>query len=500
MKLLSGYSDFISSRQVYLKKIFGVCNMEELSLNSATAVSSVDGRYARTTKPLRQYFSEYALQKNRLFMEVKYLEFLSENSDITHVRSISDDERKTLMDIIAGYNQDEFQKIKDIEKTTNHDVKSVEYYIKEKLKGTSLEDISESTHFALTSEDCTNIAYALMVNGAVNDVFVPKLRSVVEKLTELTDCYANDPMLARTHGQPASPTTVGKEFGVFSYELAKKVVKLENICIPGKLNNATGNYNALTAAYPDINGIEFSEKFLADWIELNPKFYTTQVDGYTEYSELFNVMKEINTLLEKLDWDMWSYISYNDFVQKRKEGEVGSSTMPHKVNPIQFENSAGNILIANGIFEALNQLPKSKMQRDLSGSTMLRAMGEAFGHTLIAYENTVKGLNRIEPNLDHLREILDQHPEILSEPIQQVLRREGVAGAYEQMKELTQGRSVVVEDLSGFIEGLDIRHEVKEELYALLDPKAYLGQAPLIAKSIAKDVRLMLGLPTKQDE
>ena len=460
-------------------------------LNPGNAVSSIDGRYARYTKPLRNFFSEYALQKSRTEMEVEYLIFLSENMDVSHVRDLTDDEKTELRDLYKNFNQDSFSKIKKFERTTNHDVKSVEYFIKEELKETSLDDVLENIHFTLTSEDCTNIAYAQNVNKCLEEVYIPGLTSLVEKLTEMTERYADTPMLARTHGQPASPTTVGKEFGVFANELSRKLERLKSFRIPGKINNATGNYNALVATYPEIDGLDFSEQFLKQ-IGLDMKPYTTQVDGYTEYSELFDLFKETNTILKKLDLDDWLYISYNNFVQKRKEGEVGSSTMPHKVNPIRFENSEGNIRIANAIFEALNELPSSRMQRDLSGSTMLRSMGEAFGHTLISWKNTMNGLDRVEPNYDYLLDELDNHPEILAEPIQQVLRREGVAGAYEQMKEITRGRKVNISDFETFIEGLEVNANVKDELKDLLDPKAYVGQAPEIARQIAKDVRARL--------
>ncbi|MCD6576326.1 MAG: adenylosuccinate lyase [Nanoarchaeota archaeon] len=460
--------------------------MEDLPLDKYLAISPVDGRYAKDTKELKLFFSEYALQKARTLVEIEYLMHLSEHPQITHVRDMSEKEKRQLQNIYLDFDIDSMKRIKEIEKETNHDVKSVEYFVKEKLKGTSLEDLAESVHFALTSEDCTNTAYAILVNGAIEAVFAPQLKRIIEKLAEYAHGYADVPMLARTHGQPASPTTVGKEFVIFANELKNKYEKLVNFSLPAKLNGATGNYNALTAAYPDIDGFEFTIGFM-NRLGLEPKLFTTQVDGYAEYAELFNLMKEINTIIRKLDVDMWMYISYDYFVLKKEEKEVGSSTMPHKVNPINFENSEGNTKIANAIFNVLaEELPTTRMQRDLSGSTMLRAMGEAFGHTLIAWKNTLKGLRKITPNIDYLVQSIEEHPELLAEPIQTILRREGISGAYEQLKALTRGRKITKEDLLNFVDGLDVPPSVKEELTEIINagPSAYIGEAAIIVDKL----------------
>ncbi len=459
--------------------------MDELLLNSFTAVSSVDGRYAKDTKELRDYFSEYGLQQRRVWMEVNYLIFLSEHPDITHVREFTKEEKEYLRQLYLNFDLNSMKKIKEIDSKINHDVKAVEYFIKENIENASLEDVVESVHFALTSEDCTNIAYASMLNTAMQTIFALQLKRIVEKLGDYAHRYADLPMLARTHGQPASPTTLGKEFAVFANELSRKLEKLQKFQIPAKLNGATGNYSALVAAYPIIDGVEFSVKFL-EAIGLEPKLVTTQVDGYTEYSELFNLIKETNTIIKKLDLDMWLYISYDYLVQKKKKEEVGSSTMPHKVNPINFENSEGNIRIANAIFEALSELPTTRMQRDLSGSTMLRAMGEAFGHTLIAWKNTLKGLSRIEPNYDYLQKCIEEHPEVLAEPIQTILRREGYIGAYEGLKELTRGRKVTIEELLKFVDNLVIPERIKDELRNIIrfGPSSYTGEAEYIVDKL----------------
>ncbi len=462
-------------------------------MHNLEAISPVDGRYRRVTEPLTNYFSEKALINYRLAVEGEYLIALSEHPKIG-VREFSQDEK----DLIKGlYNisTEDAEIVKAIEvkghgdiKPTNHDVKAVEYYMKEKLRGTSLEDCLEWVHFALTSEDTNNIAYALMLGNGISKVILPAVEKLYATLDELALQYKDTPMLARTHGQPASPTTFGKEFKVFASRLEWQLAQLENHKILVKLNGATGNYNAHHVSYPEVDWIEFTQNFVERFnssrkIRLEPNFITTQIEPHDTYAELFDNIRRLNTILIDFDVDMWRYISDEWIVQRPVEGEVGSSTMPHKINPIDFENSEGNLGIANALFEFFSRkLPISRLQRDLSDSTVERNFGVALAHSLIGYKSALKGLSKIYVNEKKVVEELDNHPEVISEAIQTVLRKEGIEMPYEKLKDLTRGRKVTMDDFRVFIEGLNISRELKNRLEAIT-PRNYTGLAKLLVES-----------------
>jgi adenylosuccinate lyase len=471
-----------------------------MPLNS---ISPIDGRYRKTTEPLAQFFSEQALMKYRLVVEGEYLIALSE---LLHspparggvrgggrLRRLSDKEKKLIRSLYDLSEQDA-QIISDIEtkgykniKATDHDVKAVEYFMKDKLAGTSLKDVLEWIHFALTSEDTNNIAYGLTLSEAVETVLIPRLREINDRLLSLAKKSAKLPMLARTHGQPASPTTFGKEFKVFSSRLEQQTYKLENLRISVKLNGATGNYNAHVAAFPKVDWIKFSKNFIAalskkSMIALETNLITAQIEPHDSYIELFDIFRHINTILIDFNQDIWRYISDEWVVQKPQEGTIGSSTMPHKINPIKFENSEGNLGMANALFEFFaRKLPISRLQRDLSDSTVERNFGTALSHCLIAYEYLLKGLSRITVNEKKVRTDLNSHPEIIAEAIQTILRREGIKMPYEQLKELTRGKQVTLADIRRFIDNLDVRPEVKKELKKIT-PENYIGLAPKLAR------------------
>lgn len=467
----------------------------ELPLNSLTAVSSVDGRYAEKTAELRNYFSEYALMRNRVMIEAEYLIALSTIPGVTHLRGIETEEKTWLRDLYRKFDLESAERIKEIDNEVNHDVKAVEYFVKEKMRGTSLEDCVESVHFALTSEDVTNLAYANMIKGAMNDVMLKELFKIEENLINLAVGYSSEPMLGRTHGQPAVPTTVGKEFAVYVSRLAKGIKNLIGATegITGKLAGAVGNYNAHVVAYSDVDWMKFSEEFVHN-LGFKHKPVTTQINTHDELASLLNKIQEVNNVLTDLAVDNWLYISNDYFKQKVEEGEVGSSTMPQKVNPIDFENSEGNLLIANGILHKLSsELPRSRLQRDLCDSTMLRALGEAFGHSLIAYKSTYKGLGKIEPNLDFMRIDLAKHMEVEGEAIQTILRREGVEGAFEKVKELMRGKELTIRTLETFIFNLDVDDSVKKELRNI-SPLNYIGKAiELTDKAVEEVLEMFYG-------
>jgi len=448
------------------------------------AISPLDGRYFEKTRALASYFSEEALMKYRVMMEGEYLIALSA-SQKTVLRKFSDIEVKNIKKL-HELTPEDFKHIKEIEKTTNHDVKAIEYFIKEKLSKTSLKDITEWVHFALTSEDTNNIAYALILSDSLEKVMIPSIKEVIFNLNKLAKNYKNLPMLARTHGQSASPTTFGKEMKVFVARLEKILEDLQSIKIEAKLNGATGNFNAHTAAYPNVNWPEFSKKFIESFNKgrlqkLKANLITTQIECHDSYVAVFDTLRRINTIFLDFNQDMWRYISDGWVGQIPKKGETGSSTMPHKINPIDFENSEGNLGIANALFEFFaRKLPVSRLQRDLSDSTVERAFGTAFGHSYLAYASLLKGLSKISVNEIKIKEDLIAHPEIITEAIQTILRREGVAMPYEKLKDLTRGKQVTLEDIHKFIDTLDVSEKIKKELKKIT-PENYISLASKLA-------------------
>ena len=460
-------------------------------MNKLEAISLIDGRYRRHTEPLAEIFSEKALSGYRMMVEGEYLIALSEHPQI-RVRRFSQDE-KDLVRRLADLSIDDAQVVKDIEvnghgsiKATNHDVKAVEYFMKGRLKGTSLEDSLEWIHFALTSEDVNNMAYGLMLSDGLEKVLLPAARQVYSAIDNLAQQHRGLSILARTHGQSASPTTFGKEFNVFAERIKKQINQLEHSEILVKLNGATGNYNAHVVAYPDVDWMQFTGDFVQRFndnrrIKLEPNFITTQIEPHDTYAELFDNLRRLNTVLIGFNQDMWRYISDDWVKQKPVDGEVGSSTMPHKVNPIDFENSEGNLGIANALFiHFATKLPISRLQRDLSDSTVERNFGVAFAHSLIGYVSARKGLDKIAVNEQKIIEELERHPEVIGEAIQTVLRREGVNTPYESLRDLTRGRRVTLDDFRIFIDGLMVSGQIKEEL-RLITPTNYIGIAKVLA-------------------
>ena len=441
-----------------------------------TALSPLDGRYASKVEELIPYFSEYGLIKHRLVVEVSWLMMLSAEKGIAELPPFSDKEVKILEDIVKNFDEKEAEKVKKIEKTTNHDVKAVEYYIAEKFKGTSLEKYTSFIHFACTSEDINNLAYALMIQGAGNYAFLPLAKELIKEINKLAKRWNKVPMLSLTHGQPATPTTVGKELLVFAKRLERQLSYLDKQETLGKINGATGNFNAHMSAYPNVNWMKLSEKFVKNLgLVWNP--YTTQIEPHDFQSEIYDGLARFNTILIDFNRDLWTYISRGIFKQKVVAGEVGSSTMPHKVNPIDFENSEGNLGLSNAIFRHLSEkLPISRMQRDLTDSTVQRNIGVAWGYSLLAYKSTLKGLSKLELNQVTLKKELDANWALLAEPIQTVMRKCGVPNAYEKLKELTRGKEINKESVQDFIKGLKIPKEDKERLLKLT-PEKYIGMA-----------------------
>jgi len=451
---------------------------------SLYSISPIDGRYQEKTLLLAGYFSEQALMKYRLIIEGEYLIALSEEKAVG-LRKFTEAEKKLIrkfydLDLVGA------NKIKEFEAVTNHDVKAVEYFLKEKLKKTSLKDSLEWVHFALTSEDTNNLAYALMLSESLKDIIIPSLDKIVSSLNTFALEYKSLSMLARTHGQSASPTTLGKEFKVFSARLERQLQSLKNQMILVKLNGATGNYNAHSVAYPKIDWLKFSLSFIKRinqerGVNLETNLITTQIESHDTYAELFDIMRRINTILIDFNQDLWRYISDHYLIQKTKEGEIGSSTMPHKVNPIDFENSEGNLGLANALFSHFsNKLPISRLQRDLSDSTVERNFGVALAYSLIAYHSLIKGLGKISADKIKIAEDLDNHQEIIAEGIQTILRREGMALPYEKLKALTRGKKVSKQDLELFISDLSVSEKIKQELRKIT-PQNYLGRAKELA-------------------
>ena len=456
-----------------------------MQLSSLTAVSPVDGRYASKTSALRPIFSEYGLIRFRVMVEVRWLQRLAAHNGIAEVAPFSPAANALLNTLAENFELAHAERVKEIERTTNHDVKAVEYLLKEQAaKLPELANVSEFIHFACTSEDINNLSHALMLREGRDTVLLPQMRQVAEAIRQLAINFADISMLARTHGQPASPTTLGKEFANVVYRLERQIQQVAAVPLLGKINGAVGNYNAHLSAYPDIdweaNAREFIENELG--LEFNP--YTTQIEPHDYIAELFDAIARFNTILIDFDRDIWGYISLGYFKQKTIAGEIGSSTMPHKVNPIDFENSEGNLGIANALLQHLaSKLPISRWQRDLTDSTVLRNLGVGFAHSLMAYEATLKGISKLELNQQRIAADLDACWEVLAEPIQTVMRRYAIENPYEKLKELTRGKGITPEALMTFIDDLDMPAAAKEELKKLT-PASYIGNAAAQAKRI----------------
>ena len=445
--------------------------MKQLPSNSLLNISPIDGRYKKETEILSNYFSEYAYIKNRVLVEVNYLYALSE---LKVIRKINKKEEKNLENIFNKFSINDAKRIKKIEEKTKHDVKAIEYFIREKLSMTSLKDVLTYIHFGLTSEDTNNIAVRLMLKDANINVVLPELLKLNQIIFNEYKKYKKLPMLARTHGQPAVPTTLGKEFLVFQKRLEMELVELEKIKFKGKLNGAVGNYNALKFTYPKINWKKFSKNFLKN-LGLDVNLFTTQIASYEDIIFYFQTIQRVNGILLDLNQDMWRYISDGYFIQLNKKSEVGSSTMPQKINPINFENSEGNIIIANSLIDGfINKLPVSRLQRDLSGSTISRNFGIALAHSLLSYKNTIKGISRIKASEEKILTDLNSDWSILSEAVQIYLRKEGVHNAYELLKKYSRGKKLNETDFHEIINNLPLNKKQKNEL-KMLTPVRYYG-------------------------
>lgn len=457
------------------------------TLSTLSALSPIDGRYASKTDALRPWLSEAAFMHHRVKVEIHWLIALSQ-AHLKDIPSFSSEAEKKLLLLVENFNESHAQRIKEIELVTNHDVKAVEYWLKEQVKGDiELEKASEFIHFACTSEDINNTSHGMMLTGAVSQVMLPKLGELLQALTDLAISNAKVPMLSRTHGQPASPTTLGKEMANIAKRLERAIKNIEKVRMTGKMNGAVGNYNAHLSAYPDVDWEAFSKQVVQERLGLEFNPYTIQIEPHDAMAELFDAIARANTILLDMNRDIWGYIAWGYFKQKTKEGEIGSSTMPHKVNPIDFENSEGNLGIANALLRHLSEkLPISRWQRDLTDSTVLRNLGNALGHTLLAFDSALRGLRKLETNYARLAEDLDACWEVLAEPIQTVMRRYQVPNPYEQLKELTRGKVITKEGIQTFIVGLDIPQNAKDELLAMT-PSNYIGKA----------VELTLRLQTK---
>lgn len=448
-----------------------------MELSSLTAVSPIDGRYGDKVSALRTIFSEFGLLKFRVTVEVRWLQKLADCAEIKEVPVFSQEANDFLNSLVDNFSETDALRIKAIERTTNHDVKAVEYFLKEKVAAIAeLHAVSEFIHFACTSEDINNLSHALMLSTARQDVITPAWRNIIDSVKNLAGQYRDIPLLSRTHGQPATPTTVGKELANVAYRMERQYKQLAQVEILGKINGAVGNYNAHIVAYPEVNWHQFSDSFVTSLgITWNP--YTTQIEPHDYIAELFDCIARFNTILLDFDRDIWGYIALNHFKQKTIAGEIGSSTMPHKVNPIDFENSEGNLGLSNAILGHLaTKLPVSRWQRDLTDSTVLRNLGVGLGYALIAYQSTMKGVSKLEVNEGNLRNELDHNWEVLAEPIQTVMRRYGIEKPYEKLKELTRGKRVTAEDMQVFIDGLELPEAEKARLKTMT-PANYIGYA-----------------------
>ena len=454
-----------------------------MTFDNLTSISPIDGRYGAKTGPLKAIFSEYGLIKYRLLIEVRWLEAMSKNSQIPEVPEFSLKSKNVLSNIVDNFSLEDAKVIKEIEKTTNHDVKAVEYYLKEKVSSTpELQNVNEFIHFACTSEDINNLSHALMLEDG-RQVLLDEMRKTLNLITDLAKDNADVAMLSRTHGQTASPTTLGKEMANFSYRLMRQIEQLEEIKIMGKFNGAVGNFNAHISAYPNLDWPNTSKNFIES-LGINYAPYSSQIETHDYIAEYFHALNRFNTILIDFCRDVWGYISLGYFTQKTIEGEVGSSTMPHKVNPIDFENAEGNLGLAIAIGEHFaTKLPISRWQRDLTDSTVLRNLGVSCAHCLISYASISKGISKLEVNQDKLIDDLNEAWEVLAEPIQTVMRRYGVKNPYEKLKSLTRGKKIDAKILADFIGSLDIPEDAKEELRKLT-PMNYIGDAIKLARDI----------------
>ena len=456
-----------------------------MSLTTLNALSPLDGRYQTKLDALRPYFSEYALIKHRAWVEVEWLKALSAAKELAEIAPFSDGTISELEAAITNFSEADAAQVKAIEARTNHDVKALEYWLKERFDSNpEIKKASEFIHFACTSEDINNLSHGLMLKTARDTVMLPLLASLISRLTELATQLADTPMLSRTHGQTASPTTMGKELANVVYRLQRQQTQLKNNEILGKINGAVGNFNAHLSAYPDFDWESFAKAFV-EKLDLTYNPMTIQIEPHDYMAELYDTLARINTILIDLNRDIWGYISVGYFKQKLKAGEIGSSTMPHKVNPIDFENSEGNLGLANAVLRHMaEKLPISRWQRDLTDSTVLRNMGVAFGYTLLGYDSCLRGLNKLEINPEKLAQDLDASWEVLAEPIQTVMRRYGIENPYEQLKELTRGKGGINKaSLHVFISGLNIPADAKQALLEMT-PASYIGKAVELAKKL----------------
>lgn len=448
-----------------------------MNLTALTALSPVDGRYGSKAAALRPIFSEYGLIRQRVIVEVRWLQQLAAIPAIAEVPALSASANEFLEQLLANFNEQHAERVKEIERTTNHDVKAVEYFLKEQVADhAELAAVSEFIHFACTSEDINNLSHALMLKDALTTVMVPAMTELTQAIKGLAQQHKSVPMMARTHGQPATPTTLGKEMANVYVRLQRQLVQLQQVPLLGKINGAVGNYNAHLAAYPDVDWHQVAAQFVTS-LGLTFNAYTTQIEPHDYIAELFDCVARFNTIVIDFDRDVWGYIALNHFKQRTIAGEVGSSTMPHKVNPIDFENSEGNLGLANAVFQHLAaKLPISRWQRDLTDSTVLRNLGVGFAYALIAYQASLKGISKLEVNTAQLAAELDQNWELLAEPIQTVMRRYGIEKPYEKLKELTRGKRVDQVAMAAFIDSLALPEQVKAEL-KLLSPANYIGRA-----------------------
>ncbi len=455
-----------------------------MDLSALSAVSPIDGRYGSKTSALRDVFSEYGLIKRRVLVEVRWLQNLAAQKGIDEVPTLSDEGNEILESIVENFSAVGALRIKEIEATTNHDVKAVEYFVKECFEGNAeLLAVSEFVHFACTSEDINNLSHALMLRDGMDEVVLPAMAQIITELTKIAVATAASPILSRTHGQTASPSTMGKEMANVVARLRRQLWQLERTEYLGKINGAVGNYNAHFSAYPDLDWQANAELFVTSLgLTWNP--YTTQIEPHDYMAELFDAIARFNTILIDFNRDIWGYISMGFYKQKTIAGEIGSSTMPHKVNPIDFENSEGNLGLANAVFQHLStKLPISRWQRDLTDSTVLRNMGVGMGYSLIAYQSCLKGIGKLQMNEQRMAEDLDNSWEVLAEPIQTVMRRYGIEKPYEKLKELTRGQDMSREVIQAFVENLELPQEAKDVLLALT-PANYIGNAEAQARAI----------------
>jgi len=455
-----------------------------MNFTQLTAISPIDGRYSDKVTALKPIFSEYGLIRYRVLVEIRWLQMLACHESIEEVPALSEEALYTLDSIIANFNEKDAEDVKTIERTTNHDVKAVEYFLKNRIQDVEeLANVSEFIHFACTSEDINNLAYGLMLKDARQHVLLPLMKQLMQAITDLAHQYADTPMLSRTHGQPASPTTVGKEMANVAYRLKRQCEQFSNIPVLGKINGAVGNFNAHLSAYPEVDWPSIAQDFVTD-LGLQYNSHTIQIEPHDYIAELFHALARFNTVVMDFNQDAWGYISLGYFKQKTIANEVGSSTMPHKVNPIDFENSEGNLGIANAIFDHLaRKLPISRWQRDLTDSTVLRNLGVGLAHSVIAFQSALKGIGKLEINPNRLAVDLDTNWEVLAEPVQTVMRRYAIENPYEKLKALTRGQTIDKTILHEFILSLDIPDHAKNRLLALT-PSSYTGYAKTLAKSL----------------